>query len=901
MSAYLLRFRLLVFLLVVVCFLFVACGDDDDDDSSADDDTAGDDDAIDDDTGTPPDDDQVDDDTDLPDDDAVDDDTVAGDEVEVYEEDGDVVMRNQWVTLRYHLSEGRYSIFNVAGELVIDRAEAVAYSHVLVPKYKWRSSEMPMIDWTAEDENNVLGEGMSLTVNSGGRDESPAMAQTFVLLDGLSCVLAQVKMENTTGKRIKIGSIYPLFTDKENGALLFGGDRDLRVLTNGYVNYLDFVTPLYPGTAPTISNWSTLIHNQNSGDSLSLGFLTFETAQPVIYNSPNLGSGDGQILQAACEYEPAKKVQNEDSLTSETMIFDVGQETPQLALETYADRVKVWLDIETWLERHPDIGVPVGWNSWSGSGSSGGYGTDIDEAIIIDNMDFADRELRRWGMNYFQIDDGWEPAIGDWWVNETRFPTHGDQNGIEWLLSRAENMGFIPGLWIQAFGAEQGSQTLADHPEWFADPLLGGIFGIEDHTLDLTHPGAQDHLVDVMEMLKEWGAEWIKLDFAYRVALSEHWTDSSLTRSEYYRTGVKLVQETLGDDVFFLNVAIVGWNAGLCDALRLTLDTMPAWEGETEYPYVPLLMFENQGLKPMYRDSARRYYLHNRLWINHPDLMFFRAHADPTIPPLTLNESTTFATGVAMQGGIVKIGDRLVDLFPEAVDVIRRIIPPYGQAARPLDVMRSEFPEVWSLAIDEFDEPYHVVGLLNWGLNRDLTQLPYAWIPDEERVIEADLAEAGLSPTATYLAFEFWEQEFLGEVSGELSVEVPARTPRVVALREPLGRPQLVGTNRHVMGGVGVIESVEWNGGDGTLTGVQEGSIGTAHSPFEHRLTFYVPTGYTADEAEVTAPAGFQIENQSLTQDDNVAVLLFTVSEETDGGSIKAQWHPDVTWVVTFD
>jgi len=325
---------------------------------------------------------------------------------------------------------------------------------------------------------------------------------------------------------------------------------------------------------------------------------------------------------------------------------------------------------------------------------------------------------------------------------------------------------------------------------------------------------------------------------------------------------------------------------------------MPAWEGEN-----PVDPISNQGLKPMYRDSSRRYYLHGRAFINHPDLIFFRAHQDVSIPPLTWNESVTFTTAVAFQGGLVKIGDRIVDLSTEAVDGYRRIMPVYGKVGRPLDMFRRQYPEVWSLPVEDFDEPYHAIGLLNWGSNLDMTEAPFSDIPDEARTIEVDLEEAGLDPSATYLAYEFWQEEFIGSVTGELSLEVPARTPRVVLLHEPLDRPQFLGTNRHVLGGVKVIQSIAWNQSEKMLTGAQEGSIGTEHAPFLHHLAFFVPDGYTFDEADFDVPEDISVNDLTTeltdAQGGKVLDISFTL-EDTDGLEQGDQF-PQITWTLSFE
>jgi hypothetical protein len=821
------------------------------------------------------------------------------DEVEVFQEGDTLVISNRQVRVHYDLPRGSYRVIDKAGRAWIDGASAMVTSHVLVPAHRWSSRDLPLAGWRSEPVANALGQGKAVTVSRGSSQGSPAVEQTFTLLDRVGCVLSGVRVKNPGASEMKVGAVYPLFSEGDRANLFLGEDTNLRVLSNGVLNYLDFTVPLFPGEVPCLSNWSSLLFNPETGTSLSVGFLTYETAEPVVYNGPVPGAGGyGQVLQAAAQYEPAKALRPGESLDSEIMILDETQATPHEALETYADRVKAWLGVRTWLERHPERRVPAGWNSWSGSGSSGGYGTNIDEAIILENMDFADRELRRWGMNYFQIDDGWQSATGDWWVREDRFPPHGDRNGIQWLLGRAKALGFTPGLWVQAFNAESRSQTLADHPEWFADPIFGGLLGEDPRVLDLSHPGAQAHLREVVSRIRDWGAEWFKLDFGYTAAYTENWYEPNLTRGEFYRKGVRAVREALGDDVFLLNVAIVGWNYGLIDSSRLTLDTMPAWEGENDDPYSVTGSFLNQGLKPMYRDCARRYYLHGRLWLNHPDLTFYRAHADPRIPPLTLNESSTFTTAVALQGGIVKIGDRMVDLRPEAVDNLRRVLPVYGRSGRPLDLFRREFPEVWSLAVEDFDEPYRILGLLNWGINRDLTGWPHTFLEDGAREIGADGSEAGLDPSVTYLAFEFWTQEFLGEAVGGFSMTVPARTPRVVALRPSRGRPQFLGSNRHVLGGVGVIRSVTWDPGARTLTGVQEGSIGTDYAPFEHRVSLYVPAGYSFRQGAVSAPEGYGVLGEEWEQDGPVLTLRFSV---TGIAREPGERHPDVTWTAVFE
>jgi len=876
----------LLFILIVAFFL-PGCGDDEEPSS---------------DSGVPGDDDDnddADDDDVSDDDDNNDDDDTGSDKVKVYLDGDFLVIENRYVSLKYNLPKGTYNLFGEDDIEIVKNAYGEITSHVLVPAHRRKTTDMPLVDWEWGDQGNNLGAGMYITIHREGAKGGPDTAQTFTLLDGKSAVIFNLKVTNPNVDNMKIGSIYTLVAEPPFGYLNIGDNKELRTLTNGILNYLEFAVPIFPGTYPALSNWSALIYNMTTGKSFSVGALEFEVAEPLVFNGPSKTSISQRRLQVLCQYEPAKNLGADDFLLSETQVLDFGLDTPFEALELYADRIKAWNNIETWTERHPEIGIPAGWNSWSGSGSSGGYGADgINETVIIENMDFADAQLRRWGLNYFQIDDGWAPIVGDWWVNNipSEFPDHGGKNGMEFLMDRAKAMGFQTGLWMAAFNADLDSQTYANHPEYFADYIfngLGGLIQFDEAFLDLSKPVAQDYLEGLMDMLKDWGIQWLKLDFAYVAALTQNWHEPNLCRGEYYRNGVKLIRETLGEDIFFLNVAIVGWNIGLVDSIRLTLDTMPVWDGES--PEDPI---DNQGLKPMYRDSIRKYYLHNRVWINHPDLIFFRAHKDTQYDPLTYNESITFASSVALQGGLMKIGDIIVDLEPQWVDAYRRILPVVSRASRPVDLFQREFPEVITVDATDFDEPYYVAGLLNWGANKDLTTVPGTPIPDADRTISVDFDLAEIDPGKTYLAFEFWDQEYLGEASeGTFSMTVPARSPKIVALRVKLDRPQFLGTNRHVLGGAKIIRSIKWNSTTKTLTGVMEGSIGTLFSPFTHQLTFYIPSGYTYGDILFDAPSGFDIENITEDVDGQVVTINFDVIETTDN---RAQNHPDISWELSF-
>ncbi|MFN7953427.1 MAG: glycoside hydrolase family 36 protein [bacterium] len=792
---------------------------------------------------------------------------------------GEVRVVTDSLDLAYDLTHGSFTLGapgdgNDGGPdaaRVLVAATSEARGRAFRASSRWSSDELALGDWHVERADSPLGAMAALTVTRSG--DGVELEQTIALPLGGAFPGAVVRLAatNVGAEPIVIGDLSAVVAGRDHPGGLFpeSDPGTLRVLENGAVSYFDFAARVVPGTAPSAANWNAGIADLARGTSVVIGGLSFARGEPLVSTAASATSDGALAVETLNVLTPAVRVAPGERLEAEPLYVDIRGADLLPQLERYADAVRTWLGIVPWTERHPEIGVPDGWNSWTGSSGSGGYGTDIDEQIILANLDVADRELRKWGMRWFQIDDGWQVAQGDWEVRADRFPRHGEQNGIQWLMGEIARRGFRPGVWISPYSARFDSKLVREHPEWVAQKDLVGTFTIDDDQvpLDLTRQDVRAWLDALMRKVVGWGARWIKLDFGYYFLMSHGWQQQDVTRVEAFRAAHRVVRDAIGPDTFFLTVSVVGPTYDLVDANRVTLDTQPVWDGEDPRPSNVFEDLSNQGIKPTVRAAARRWFLHDRVWLVHPDLIFFRSHADTSLPPLTLSESQALAQFVAMSGGIVKLGDKLVDLSPEAIASIRALLPIHGRAARPLDVLTREYPEVESLPVPDFPEPYHVIGLTHWGRNRDLAVNPYLALPDEPRRIDVDLAAAGLDPATPKLAWEFWTESFLGEIESTLSVDVPPHTARAIALRPKLDRPQLLGTNRHVLGGVGVIESLEWDGAARTLAGVQEGSVGTAFAPFVHRLAFHVPSGFAFAGFDVQVPDGMSVEELSTRRE----------------------------------
>ncbi|RJO74034.1 MAG: alpha-galactosidase [Myxococcales bacterium] len=781
------------------------------------------------------------------------------------------LVTDQW-RLIYRNDLGTVSIVDLSGNWIVRSASASVMLdapdetglRLEIKSASERTAEGASVD-------TPLGENVeSLSVTAHWDATAPEATWTLTAYPA-GFLTARVTVRNTTTETVQLAKISALTADGQDGGGLFLGmhPRTHRIWENGSYTYLDFYADIAPGdvqrdnilmaTVPgdfrghSVSNWDHAVADLDSEAVWIAGALTFETSSPVFNLSydpaASVAAPDGRAgfsyFSAEAAYMPhPKPIAAGASQDSELYYLHPTETNVFEGLERWALTAKRQMGIRLWQERDPANRVPNGWNSWTTSGSTGGYGTGIDEDIVLANLDVMATELRDWGIDWFQVDDGYEPYYGDWWWREDKFP-----HGAAWMADQIRQRGMRPGLWMAPLTLDADSATAQAHPDWLAGRSgIGTFFGTEYKLWDLTHPDVQQYLRDLFTTFRQdWGFEWLKMDFSYYALFGDGIYDPTMTREEAYRGASRIIREALGDDAFFLAVSALGAHFGIVDADRLTLDNMPVWDRQPQDASKGL----EQGFKPTVRTAARRYYLHNRLWINHSDLIVFRSNPnDLTWPRVTLSETQAFCTYVGLTGGIVKLGDKLVDLTGEQINTVRKLLPIYDKGGRPLDILTREFPEIWHQPIthplDGYTETYDLVGLFNWGANVDMSTNPYAEVADTgaPRSFEIDLSSLGLDSTTPYLAYEFWTGEYIGEVVGTLRYDVPSHAGRIIALRRKQDAPQFVGWNRQItMGGV-LLDTADWDEEDRTFIIRAKVAAPTAKAPFVYEIAVRIPPGF---------------------------------------------------------
>ncbi len=182
-----------------------------------------------------------------------------------------------------------------------------------------------------------------------------------------------------------------------------------------------------------------------------------------------------------------------------------------------------------------------GYTSWYN------YYSDISEEIILRDLEsLSSLENYRDYVNTFQVDDGYQTSVGDWFsIDEKKFP-----NGMKPIADAIHEKGLNAGLWLAPFGAQKNSKLAKEHPDWLVcddngKPFMVGHNWWGFYALDIYNEEARAYIKSVFDtVLGDWGFDLVKLDFLYAAASRPM---HGKTRGEIAFDSIDLVRECVGD------------------------------------------------------------------------------------------------------------------------------------------------------------------------------------------------------------------------------------------------------------------------------------------------------------------------------------------------------------------
>jgi alpha-galactosidase len=274
---------------------------------------------------------------------------------------------------------------------------------------------------------------------------------------------------------------------------------------------------------------------------------------------------------------------------------------------------------------------PGGFESWYN------HYTNIDEVLIRGDLEAVDRTdnlinalyLRRGRPAVFQIDDGWQKAVGDWEIDPVRFP-----GGLRPLSDEIEAKGLVPGLWFAPFLVTKKAALFSERPDWLlrdreGRPVVAGFNDKWDkdfHCLDLSRKDVLKYLRDLMDRaIDEWGIRYLKLDFLYAGLLSGVHRHAG-SPYEFYDRAVRLLTERVADaagrPLAYLGCGLpLGPSYPYFPLSRIGADTKEDWD------WLKVKLIGHVGRPSAYvnlMDTIGRSYLDGTVYVNDPDVVFLR-------------------------------------------------------------------------------------------------------------------------------------------------------------------------------------------------------------------------------------------------------------------------------------
>jgi len=249
-----------------------------------------------------------------------------------------------------------------------------------------------------------------------------------------------------------------------------------------------------------------------------------------------------------------------------------------------------------------------GYTSWYN------YYQNINDKIILRDLEAIDNRF-----NLFQIDDGYEAFVGDWFdIDPKKFP-----DGLKPIVEKIHSKGLSAGIWLAPFVAEEKSKLFLEHPEYIKKDKKGMLVKAGgnwsgQYALDLEKEEVREYIRKFLKYYMDLGFDFFKLDFLYAAGIE---VPEGYSRCQYQDKAYKFLRECLPGKI------ILGCGANLVnsidyfDYLRIGPDVSLKWD---DVAYMRLFHRERPSTKTTLQNTIFRSFLNDRWFGNDPDVFLLR-------------------------------------------------------------------------------------------------------------------------------------------------------------------------------------------------------------------------------------------------------------------------------------
>ena len=267
-----------------------------------------------------------------------------------------------------------------------------------------------------------------------------------------------------------------------------------------------------------------------------------------------------------------------------------------------------------------DPGIIRGYTSWYR------HYEDISEEKLIHDLE-AMLETKM-PADIFQIDDGYQTAVGDWLsVDGKKFP-----EGIRPVADRIHAEGLKAGLWLAPFVCERNSSLMELHPDWIlkdedGKPLAAGCNWSGSYALDIYNSEVREYLREVFDtVLNEWGFDLVKLDFLYAACIRPY---GGRSRGKIMCEAMDFLRELCGDKLILGCGVPLGAAFGKVDYCRIGCDVGLSWNDNIimRQTHRERVSTKNSMLNTIFRRQ-----LNGRFFGSDPDVYLLREDSNRLFP-----------------------------------------------------------------------------------------------------------------------------------------------------------------------------------------------------------------------------------------------------------------------------
>jgi alpha-galactosidase len=629
---------------------------------------------------------------------------------------------NDMLSVSVNAKDGTYRLAVPGGQPIFTSRVAAQVNH------EWlRSTDYPHHAALESKFADDLGSGRAITVTNSGLPGKADLIFVIQLYDQAAYAALQVSVQNTAEKTLTIQSVRAVELTGD-AALNLGGHASAdRVLSDSYSEDRPDLRLYDLGKAPGGIHrgvGSQLIYNRESKRSLFIGALTADRLLTYLHLQASGEGAETKVASYSVDLAGTTEIQKEYDLrdgpaenqlelnlpvepggkfVSERLLLEAGPNYHG-QLMAYGDAIRKL--------HHARVSAPtpIGWWSWTAY-----YGA-INEGETLANADWQAAHLKAFGYNFFQVDEGYQYARGEYeTANATQFP-----NGMRAVGHHVVGDGLIFGVWTAPFQVTSRSWVYEQHKDWLVHTAKGEPIHTEllwhqksdlIYVLDTTNPGAQEYLRQTYRTLvREWGVRFIKLDFMDSSAIEGFMYRPHTTALEALRIGLQVIRDAVGDDVILdKDGSPMLTPVGLVDTGRTSADTAHSFE----------------GTRTAAAGIAARFYMHRNFFLDDPDAFntvaeTFSDHTRASAAyPLT--EAQASIALAAVSGGMYEIGDDMMVMgaqkdrlaLVENEDLLK--MAKMGHASTPVDLMNYE-PEDEEPSIFFLRESPHqaILTVFNW-------------------------------------------------------------------------------------------------------------------------------------------------------------------------------------------